>query len=95
MNRAQRRQQARKGKVPPPRNRPVPQAGQFGVAVDVVDGMIHFTLYVGSTVIVTEWTAQDTKQIASMLDKAADQTGEQIEIVRQSGLVVPPPGTTL
>lgn len=96
---ARRRAQRAHDKEVHSRGAPPPQQpdGGHGVDVDRDDnGYVHFTLYGGYMTITVKWSERDAGQVAEMIRRAAEgETEKAVEVVRESGLVVPPQGMTL
>lgn len=62
--------------------------GELGVDINVVDGQVVFDQMLGHVVVRATWNKRDAKIIGDMIVSAAEETGEEIEVVRESGLVV-------
>lgn len=79
---------------PPSAERP---NSEHGVEVDLADdGFVYLTFYGGYSTFCVKWTKQDAETVAGMIQEAAaGKTEKGVEIVRESGIVVPPPGMQL
>lgn len=56
--------------------------------VGVEDGKVTFDQLLGHVIVRSTWEKRDARIIGEMIVKAADETGEEVEVVRESGLVV-------
>lgn len=77
---------------PPSAERP---NAEHGVEVDLADdGFVYLTFYGGYSTFCVKWSKQDAVTVGQMIvDAGSGETEKGIEIVRESGIVVPPPGT--
>ncbi len=75
----------------------VKPTGNHGVEIDRGDdGYIYFTLHGGYLTLTVKWSGHDAEMIADMIGKAAKgEDAKMPEVVRESGLVVPPTGFQL
>lgn len=91
-NRAHDKEVSRRG-VPPV----VKPNSQHGVEVDLADdGFVYFTVYGGYLTLTVKWDKRDAGVVADMIRKCADgEVGKGVEVVRESGIVVPPSGFQL
>lgn len=73
--------------------------GEFGIEVNYDDSHVWLTCLQGSAVFTIGWAKKDASIVVGMLQDAIDGGGDvkvaDREVVRQSGLVVPPKGMQL
>jgi hypothetical protein len=70
------------------RTTPPSPRGELGVDVSVQDGRVVFDQLLGPCTVRSTWEKRDAEIIGGLIVKAAQETGEEVEIVRDSGLVV-------
>lgn len=101
-NRAQRRQAQRQaqreGKRPVPNKIDRP-TGEYGIAIeyDKEQGFVYFAVNEGPVVCTVRWRKKDALAIADLLKKAATEDDEtkDVEVIMESGLIMPPKGIQL
>lgn len=101
VNRAERRRQDRAQSKqiksrggPPLAEKP---NSEHGVEVDLADdGFVYLTFYGGYSTFCVKWTQQDAVTVGRMIVEAGEgEKGQGVEVIRESGIVVPPKGMQL
>lgn len=93
--RAEREHNKRIGKLGTPAS--AKPDSSHGVEVDRgEDGSVYLTLYGGYMTMSVKWSERDAVTVAEMIMKAAEGKADKgVEVVRESGIVVPPAGFQL
>lgn len=94
---SRRRQPMKKAAATPT---PVTPNRQFGVEVQPGGegegaGVVHFVLYAGNVSVACVWAKEDARYVAQLIVKACDGVVDSVEVVRETGLIIPARGLEL